>query len=42
MLLPYLVWIVFATYLNFAFLQANPTLDGAEGPRAVQRIDFSQ
>jgi len=40
LLVPYLLWILFATYLNWAFLVANPTLDGVEGPRAVQRIEF--
>ena len=40
LLVPYLVWICFATYLNFAFLQANPALDGAEGPRAVERFEI--
>jgi len=40
LLAPYLVWVLFATYLNFAFLQANPTLDGAEVSGAVQRIQF--
>lgn len=40
LLVPYLAWICFATYLNFAFLQANPTLDGAEGPRSVERFEI--
>ncbi|EQB12086.1 TspO/MBR family protein [Novosphingobium lindaniclasticum] len=40
LLVPYLVWICFATYLNFAFLQANSTLDGAEGPQAVERFEI--
>lgn len=40
LLVPYLVWICFATYLNYAFLQANPALDGAEGPRAVERFEI--
>lgn len=38
LLVPYLAWVLFATYLNFAFLQANPAMDGAEGPRIVQRF----
>ncbi|KPH59527.1 MULTISPECIES: TspO/MBR family protein [Novosphingobium] len=40
LLVPYLVWICFATYLNYAFLEANPSLDGAEGPRAVERFEI--
>ncbi|MCT2401700.1 TspO/MBR family protein [Novosphingobium mangrovi (ex Huang et al. 2023)] len=40
LLLPYLVWIVFATYLNYAFLQANPTMDGVEGGGAVVRYEI--
>ncbi|MGH6743289.1 TspO/MBR family protein [Novosphingobium sp.] len=40
LLVPYLAWICFATYLNYAFLQANPALDGAEGPRAVERFEI--
>ncbi|MDF2638380.1 MAG: TspO and like protein [Novosphingobium lindaniclasticum] len=40
LLVPYLVWICFATYLNFAFLQANSALDGAEGPQAVERFEI--
>lgn len=38
LLLPYLVWILFATYLNFAFLQANPGLDGVQRSGAVERF----
>ncbi|KHK91866.1 TspO/MBR family protein [Novosphingobium malaysiense] len=37
LLVPYLAWILFATYLNFAFYQANPTMDGVEGGGAVVR-----
>jgi len=40
LLLPYLAWILFATYLNFAFLQANPDADGREVSRAVTRIEL--
>jgi tryptophan-rich sensory protein len=40
LLVPYLAWVCFATYLNYAFLQANPALDGVEGPRAVQRFEI--
>jgi tryptophan-rich sensory protein len=35
---PYLVWILFATYLNFAFLEANPGLDGVQRSGAVERF----
>jgi len=37
LLLPYLAWILFATYLNFAFLQANPGMDGVERSGAAVR-----
>lgn len=40
MLLPYLAWILFATYLNFAFLQANPNMDGVQRSGAVQRFSI--
>lgn len=40
LMLPYLAWILFATYLNFAFLQANPTMDGATGNGAVVRYQI--
>ncbi|WP_260923390.1 TspO/MBR family protein [Novosphingobium sp. 9] len=40
LLVPYLAWILFATYLNYAFLQANPGQDGAQGSGAVQRIEI--
>ena len=40
LLVPYLAWICFASYLNFAFLQLNPDMDGAEGPRAVERFEI--
>lgn len=40
LLLPYLLWVLFATYLNWAFLEANPALDGVEVSGAVQRIEF--
>ena len=38
LLLPYLVWILFATLLNWQFHEANPLADGQKGPAAVQRI----
>ncbi|SFF94811.1 TspO and MBR related proteins [Novosphingobium sp. CF614] len=37
LLVPYVLWLLFATYLNFALLQANPAMDGAEGNGAVVR-----
>jgi tryptophan-rich sensory protein len=40
LLAPYLAWILFATYLNFAFLQENRDLDGTDVSGAVQRIEF--
>ncbi|MEE4452563.1 TspO/MBR family protein [Novosphingobium resinovorum] len=38
LLAPYVLWLVFATYLNFAFLQANPGMDGAQRSGAVERF----
>lgn len=38
LMLPYLAWILFATVLNWQFLQLNPGLDGADVSSAVQRI----
>lgn len=40
LLVPYLLWLLFATYLNFAILQANPGMDGAEGGGAVVRYEI--
>lgn len=40
LLVPYLVWILFATLLNWQFLQLNPDADGAEISNAVQRIEL--
>jgi tryptophan-rich sensory protein len=40
LLAPYLAWILFATYLNFAFLQNNRDLDGVRISGAVERIEF--
>lgn len=37
LLVPYLAWILFATYLNFSFLQANPGMDGVERSGAAVR-----
>lgn len=38
LLLPYLVWILFATVLTWQFLVANPQADGREAAPATQRI----
>lgn len=40
LLLPYLAWILFATLLNWQFLQLNPDADGREISGAVQRIEL--
>jgi benzodiazapine receptor len=40
LLLPYLLWIAFATYLNWEFRQANLGMDGQEISSAVTRIEF--
>ncbi|MBN9504460.1 MAG: tryptophan-rich sensory protein [Altererythrobacter sp.] len=40
LMLPYLAWILFATVLNWQFLQLNQALDGAEVSSAVQRIEI--
>lgn len=41
LLLPYLAWILFATVLNFQFLQLNPDASGAsDSEGAVQTIEF--
>ena len=41
LLLPYLAWILFATVLNFQFLQLNPNASGAgDGDGSVQTIEF--
>lgn len=36
LLAPYLAWILFATVLNWQFLQLNPDADGRAGPAAVR------
>jgi len=40
LLLPYIAWLLFASYLNWAFLQANPGMDGVEVSGAIQRYEF--
>jgi len=40
LLLPYLAWLAFATYLNWEFRQANPDVDGQDHSGAAARIEF--
>ena len=40
LMLPYLGWVLFATVLNWQFLQANPDADGAENSGAVTSVEF--
>ncbi|RIV93401.1 tryptophan-rich sensory protein [Aurantiacibacter xanthus] len=40
LLLPYLAWILFATLLNFQFLQQNPDASNDAPNNAVQRIEM--
>lgn len=40
LLLPYLVWILFATLLTLQFLQLNPGYETTEPDNAVQRIEL--
>ena len=40
LLLPYLVWILFATLLNWQIHVANPDADGRQVSGAVQRVQF--
>lgn len=40
LLLPYLLWIAFATLLTWEFRAANPAADGREVSGAVQRIEI--
>lgn len=40
LLAPYLAWILFATLLNWQFLELNPQADGADPSNAVQRIEL--
>ncbi len=38
LLLPYLAWVLFATLLNWQFLQLNPGADGGTGDAAQDRV----
>ena len=40
LMLPYLAWVLFATLLNWQFLQLNPGADGREVSGSVQRIEL--
>ena len=40
LLLPYLAWVLFATALNWQFLQINRALDGEDVSGPVMRVEF--
>lgn len=40
LMLPYLIWIMFATALNWQFLVANPDANGREVSGAAARVEF--
>lgn len=40
LLAPYLAWILFATLLNWQFLELNPSADGRVGAASAVRIEF--
>lgn len=40
LLVPYLLWVLFATLLNWQFLELNPDADGATPTAAVQRFEI--
>jgi tryptophan-rich sensory protein len=40
LLLPYLAWVLFATVLNWQFLEANRQFDGMPTANAVTRVEF--
>ncbi len=40
LLLPYVAWLAFATYLTVEIYRANHNLDGGEVSGAVQRVEF--
>jgi benzodiazapine receptor len=41
LLLPYVAWIGFATFLNWQFLELNPRVEGMRVSGAVQRIELN-
>jgi len=41
LLVPYLAWIGFATFLNWQFLELNPQVDGLQVTGAMQRIELA-
>ena len=40
LLLPYLGWVLFATLLNWQFLEANPGVDGQAGGAPAATVEF--
>jgi len=40
LLLPYLAWTLFTTFLNYEILRMNPGADGVDPTRAVQRFEI--
>lgn len=40
LMLPYLGWVLFASVLNWQFLQLNPEADGAAGGEVVTSVEF--
>lgn len=40
LMMPLLAWVIFATVLNYEFLQLNPEFDGTNPTQAVQRIEL--
>ncbi len=40
LMVPYVAWILFATVLNWQFLEQNPGADGTNGSNAVARIEL--
>jgi tryptophan-rich sensory protein len=40
LLAPYLAWILFATVLNWQFLELNPDADGRPGPSSAVRVQL--
>lgn len=40
LLVPYILWLLFATYLNFELLRANPALDGVQVMPAIERFEI--